>query len=344
MGRSVLLRSGFFVPSREAVGHQSSELTTGVSMPPWSGILVLRNIQSPETYFQTIFRVQTPWVIKNPDKTAPNKEEIIKQECYVFDFSPNRAFKQIVSYAENLELGSERGVQEKIAELIKFLPILAYDGSSMASIDTGGVLDYAMGNTTGTLLAKRWNSAKLVNVDANTFARIEFNQEILNILEKIEGFRNIKEDVESLAKGGKSKEKREKEPKQEIEKEEDEETAQEKKERDSKRKEYQKKLMQFATRIPIFMYLSEYCEHTLRDVITKLETELFEKVTGITQSDFEKLEKVGLFNGTKMDAAMFGFKRFEDSSLSYTGIDRHEDETQIGLANTVVDKDEFLGK
>lgn len=314
------------------------KLTTGVSMPPWSGILVLRNIQSPETYFQTIFRVQTPWVIKNKDKTAPNKEEIIKQQCYVFDFSPNRAFKQVVSYAENLDLGRERGVQEKIAELIKFLPIWAYDGSSMESIDTGGVLDYAMGNTTGTLLAKRWNSAKLVNVDVNTFARIEFNQEILDILEKIEGFRNIKEDVESLAKGGRSKEKKPKKPNPGIEPEEDGETPQKKKERTNKRQEYQKKLKQFATRIPIFMYLSEYREHTLRDVITKLEAELFEKVTGITQSDFEKLEKVGLFNSTKMDAAVFGFKRFEDSSLSYTGIDRHEDEDKIGLMNTVVDK------
>lgn len=63
-----------------------------------------------------------------------------------------------------------------------------------------------------------------------------------------------------------------------------------------------------------------------------------------SQGEFAKLEQVGLFNGTKMDAAVLGFKRFEDNSLSYTGFDRHDDETKIGLANTIVDKSEFLRK
>jgi hypothetical protein len=52
---------------------------------------MLRNTQSPETYFQAAFRVQTPWVIKNPDGQNPNHEEIMKRECYVFDFAPDRA-------------------------------------------------------------------------------------------------------------------------------------------------------------------------------------------------------------------------------------------------------------
>ena len=42
------------------------KLTTGVSVAPWSGVLMLRNLASPETYFQTAFRVQTPWVLKTP--------------------------------------------------------------------------------------------------------------------------------------------------------------------------------------------------------------------------------------------------------------------------------------
>lgn len=315
------------------------KLTTGVSVPPWSGMFVLRSIQSPETYFQTIFRVQTPWVIKNKDKTNPNKEEIIKQQCYVFDFAPNRAFKQVVAYAENLNVGIEKGTQEKIAELISFLPILAYDGSVMDRVDVGGVLDFAMGNTTGSLLASKWNSPKLINIDANTFAGIEFNDEILSILEKIEGFRNIKEDVSILAKGGKPKGKKEPKPKnEENEDDEIQETKTEKEARKKKRDYYKEKLKHFATRIPLFMYLSEYREHTLRDVITKLEPELFEKVTGISQAEFAKLEQVGLFNGTKMDAAVLGFKRFEDNSLSYTGFDRHEDEDEIGLMDSVISK------
>ena len=71
------------------------KLTTGVSVKPWTGIFMLRNSSSPETYFQAAFRVQTPWTIKNPDSKSPNKTEILKEECYVFDFAPDRALRQI---------------------------------------------------------------------------------------------------------------------------------------------------------------------------------------------------------------------------------------------------------
>jgi len=58
--------------------------------------------------------------------------------------------------------------EKKIAEFISFLPILAYDGSSMKRIDAAGILGMAMSGTTATLLARRWGCASLVNVDNNT--------------------------------------------------------------------------------------------------------------------------------------------------------------------------------
>lgn len=75
------------------------KLTTGVSVRPWTGIFMLRNCSSPETYFQAAFRVQTPWTIKNPDGVSPNRTDIIKQECYVFDFAPNRELSQVAEYS-----------------------------------------------------------------------------------------------------------------------------------------------------------------------------------------------------------------------------------------------------
>ena len=77
------------------------KLTTGVSVKPWSGIFMLRNISSPETYFQSAFRVQTPWEIDNPDNESSNKKDILKENCYVFDFAPNRALTQISDYSCN---------------------------------------------------------------------------------------------------------------------------------------------------------------------------------------------------------------------------------------------------
>jgi hypothetical protein len=123
----------------------------------------------PGTYFQAAFRVQSPWTVRNPDGASPNEEQIIKEECYVFDFAPDRA----LAADRRLQLPPERQRDEpgeKVEEFISFLPVLAYDGSSMKQIDAAGILDMAMSGTTATLLARRWESALLVNVDNDTCA------------------------------------------------------------------------------------------------------------------------------------------------------------------------------
>lgn len=101
------------------------------------------------------------------------------------------------------------------------------------------------------------------------------------------------------------------------------------------RKQVQEKLIKFATRIPVFMYLSDYRERSLKDVVTQLEPALFKKVTGLTQKDFELLVSLGVFNSSLMNDAVYKFKRYEDASLEYTGIFRHIDEP-VGLFDTVL--------
>ena len=58
---------------------------------------------------------------------------------------------------------------------MKFLPVLAYDGSHMTQVDAGGILDIAMAGTSATLLARKWESALLVNVDNDTLRKIMAN-------------------------------------------------------------------------------------------------------------------------------------------------------------------------
>ena len=124
---------------------------TGVSVRPWSGIFMLRNLSSPESYFQAAFRVQTPWEIYNPDGLSPNKKEIIKKDCYVFDFAPERALRQIADYSCRLNI-NESNPEKKVEEFIQFLPVLAFDGSAMEPIDAGGLLDLALSGTSATCL------------------------------------------------------------------------------------------------------------------------------------------------------------------------------------------------
>jgi hypothetical protein len=316
------------------------KLLTGVTVKPWTGIFMLRSCSTPETYFQAAFRVQSPWTIKNPDDKSPNKEEIIKKECYVFDFAPSRALRQIAEYSCRLNV-NESNPETKVAEFISFLPVLAYDGSAMKQIDAAGILDMAMSGTTATLLARRWESALLVNVDNNTLQRLMNNKDAMDALMSIEGFRNLNQDIETIINKSESVEKIKKEANdKELTKKEKEKLTEEEKEYKSLRKQVQEKLIKFATRIPVFMYLTDYRERTLKDVITKLEPGLFKKVTGLTQKDFEMLVSLGVFNSALMNDAVYKFKRYEDASLEYTGINKHEDE-QIGLYDTVISSKEY---
>lgn len=318
------------------------KLTTGVSVAPWSGVLMLRNLSSPETYFQTAFRVQTPWVLKNPAADAARREEIVKHECYIFDFAPNRALKQVQEYACKLDNDPNTSPEQKVKAFISVLPIFSYDGSSMREIDAEGVLDYALSGTTATLLAKRWESALLVNVDNVTLQRLLNSKEAMDALSRIEKFRTLNHDLETIinkSEAVKDAKKQAAEEGRELTAKEKKELSDAEKEYKSKRKEIQKKLIAFATRVPVFMYLSDKREHTLQDVITQLEPELFRKVTGLYVQDFHLLERLNVFNGALMNDAVFKFKRYEDSSFEYTGIRSREDD-RVGGFNTSLTVDE----
>jgi len=317
------------------------KLTTGVSVRPWTGIFMLRNLSSPETYFQAAFRVQTPWVIKNPDSLSPNKEDILKEECYVFDFAPNRALRLIADYSCQLNV-TDANTEAKVAEFINFLPILAYDGSSMKAINAAGVLDWALVGTSATLLARRWESALLVNVDNGTLSRLMSNEEAMKALMKIEGFRTLNQDIETIINKSEAvkKSKKEAAADKELSESKKKELTEAEKEYKSLRKQIQEKLIKFATRIPVFMYLTDYREHSLRDVITQLEPGLFRKVTGLSVRDFELLVSLGVFNSTLMNDAVYKFKRYEDASLSYTGVHKHEG-LNVGMYETVLSRQEY---
>lgn len=105
----------------------------------------------------------------------------------MFDFALDRALRQISDYSCRLNV-DESDPEKKVSEFISFLPVLAYDGSSMKAINAQDVLDIAMAGTSATLLARRWESALLVNVDNETLKRLTENKDALEALMKIEGF------------------------------------------------------------------------------------------------------------------------------------------------------------
>jgi len=333
-------------PVRSAIGSgfetktitlSCGKLTTGVTVPQWSSILMLRNLTSPETYFQAAFRVQSPWSIKNPNGDNPNEEEILKPVCFVFDFAPTRALRQLSEYGIGLS-PNERNPENAVKDLVSFLPVLAYDGANMTQIDAGGILDIAMAGTSATLLARKWESALLVNVDNDTLRRILDNPEAMAAVERIEGWRTLGNNIIEtiINKSDKVKDLKKKAKDGNLTAREKKQLTDEEKEYKSKRKLVQEKLIKFATRIPAFMYLTDFRENTLQDVITKLEPDLFLAVTGLTVKDFHLLVRLKVFNTEQMNQAVFAFRRYEDASLRYTGIESHVGLTHYGLYDTVV--------
>lgn len=321
----------------------TGKLTTWVSVKPRSWVFMLRNLKSPETYFQTAFRAQTPWVIDNPDGKSPNKKEILKEICYVFDFAPDRALSQIADYSNKLD-PSESNPEKKVEQFIKFLPVLAYDGSSMKEIDASGILDIVTSWTTATLLARRRESALLVNVDNETLAKLMANEDAMRALMSIEWFRSLNQDIETIINKSESVKKTKQEANERnLTLKEKKELSEEEKEFKSKRKQIQEKLIKFATRIPVFMYLTDYREQCLKDVIMQLEPELFKKVTWLTLKDFELLVSLNVFRGDVMNDAVYKFRRYEDASLAYTWINKHKWE-KIGWFDSIITEEEFKRK
>lgn len=333
-------------PVKQAMGNpletktitlSCGKLMTGVTVRPWSGIFMLCNLKSPETYFQSAFRVQSPWTTVD----EKGNTEIIKEECYIFDFALNRALSQISDYSCRLNVG-DTNPEQKVGEFMKFLPVLAFDGSSMNVISAQDVLDITYAGTSATLLAKRWQTALLVHVDNDTLKRLQDKPEVLEALMNIEGFRSLNGEIETIINRSEAIKKAKKEDDgKKKDKKEKKELSEEEKKIKSLRKQVQENLLKLAARIPSFMYLTDYREQTIQDVIKKLEPELFRKVTGLSVDVFEVLcDEIGLFDSEKMNQGIFGFRKYENSSLNYTGIDMHEGE-DIGGWDTTLRRDEF---
>jgi len=317
------------------------KLLTGVTVKPWTGIFMLRNTTSAQTYFQSAFRVQSPWTVKQvSENKKENKDIILKEECYVFDFAPNRTLKLVSDYCKlNTDINTSE--EKKIDEFLKFLPILSYDGFDMHTVDANEVLEVSSAGTSSTLLAKKWMHDSLIYVDNVTLQRILADDKAIEVLMKIEGFRNIKEDIETIInKSSEIKDLKRKNSKSSSDKNDKKVLTDAEKEYRSKKEMIKKKLKQFASKIPIFMYLTDFRENHLEDVIRKLDTKLFKKVTGLEIKDFELLLNKGVFNKPLMNLAIKDFKTYEDTSLQYLGITTHKFE-RYGLMDTVITKKDF---
>ena len=307
------------------------KLLTGVTVRAWSGIFMLRNLKSPETYFQAAFRVQSPFTAVNDE----GRRIIMKPECYVFDFALDRALKQAADYSCRLNI-DESDPDKKAQEFMNFLPVLAFDGAGMHEMDAASVLEYVITGTSAVLLAKKWQSPLLVNVNAQTLGRLRDDGDAMEAVKKITAFRALNDDIETIINRTEAinsmKKSGDKSDKPEI--------SEEERKNRKELQEIKKKLMKFLTRVPLFMYLTDEREKCLTDIVQEISPKLFRSVTGITIQEFNRICGLGLFNAERINDAIYSFKRYEDSSLNYTGIENNETET-YGLFDRTMPREEL---
>lgn len=302
--------------NKQTITLSVGKLMTGVTVPQWGAILILRSLKSPESYFQAAFRVQSPWTVRNDDGTR----SIRKNTCYVFDFDPNRALTLIYQYGTKLSGGSLRvPPSDVIGELIGHLPIFAFDGGALDEVDVNTVMDWGTAGAGAAMLAKRWASPRLIDLSEDVLTKLLGDDDLLARLEQVEDFRNLRQQAtkiiaqsKKIRAGKKKREGRPDEP-------DDPELAAARKAKREQVKTLRAKLLKFIQAIPVFMYLTDFREEALVHVIESLDTQLFERVTGLTLDDFHKLAEVGVFNPVHMDEAIWQFRLFERASLDYLG-------------------------
>lgn len=280
--------------SKGTITISCGKLTTGVTVKEWNAIFLLSNTQSIETYFQTIFRAQ-----------SPGEEPYTKQNCYVFDFDSDRMIKMVYDYAK--ESCGDRTLTETVAELLNTMNLLCYSDNSFMDLDAENILDMARYGIGGSILQNKFESRNLLNLDV--VGSLRENVDLCRILEKVKIFRKVgNEGTYEINSGvGKGKTKKIKFTKEEYD--------EEKKVRDKVNESIRQRLQRLMTRLPVFMYLSEYVEERIEHVIENLESEMFEEVAGISVEDFKELKEAGIFDLEKLNDAIRAFKVYERDSF-----------------------------
>ncbi|MDG2985578.1 DEAD/DEAH box helicase family protein [Latilactobacillus curvatus] len=133
---------------REAISNNDrtitlsvGQLTTGVTVPEWTGVVMLSNMKSPSLYMQAAFRAQNPWTYELDGELQQ------KETAYVFDFAPERTLTIYDEFANNLSRKTTNGGgttdnrKENIRTLLNFFPVIAEDNEGkMMELDVNQVL------------------------------------------------------------------------------------------------------------------------------------------------------------------------------------------------------------
>lgn len=169
------------------------QLTTGVTIPEWTAVLMLSNMKSPSLYMQAAFRAQNPW------KHNENGKFLRKEEAYLFDFDPARTLTIYEEFANDLliETSDGRGDvstrKENVRKLLNFFPVIGEDDAGeMVLLDAEKVLSIPRKIHCQEVVRRGFMSDFLFQNIGNVF---HAPQKIIDIIKKFEAVKEPKKDI-----------------------------------------------------------------------------------------------------------------------------------------------------
>lgn len=159
------------------------QLTVGVTIPEWSGVLMLCNMKSPSSYMQAAFRAQNPCILTR------NGQRYRKETAYVFDFDPARTLIIFDEFANNLLMDTIRGQgtsndrKDNIKRLLNFFPVIGEDDEGkMVELDAASVLSIPRALKSQEVVRKGFMSNFLFRNISNVFGAPNIVREIVEKL------------------------------------------------------------------------------------------------------------------------------------------------------------------
>lgn len=156
------------------------QLTTGVTVPEWTAVIMLSDLASPAQYMQAAFRAQNPCTFERAGQVFQ------KQNAYIFDFAPERTLTIFDAFANNLHpnpSGDERVRQENIRRLLNFFPVLGEDAEGrMIALDASQVLTFPQVFKAREVVRRGFLSNLLF---ANVAGIFRYSEHVKEILDKL---------------------------------------------------------------------------------------------------------------------------------------------------------------
>ncbi|WP_297969983.1 DEAD/DEAH box helicase family protein [uncultured Faecalibaculum sp.] len=186
-------RMNSYAKVREAIKHHDKtitlsvgQLTTGITIPEWTGVMMLSNVKSPALYMQTAFRSQNPW------KFQKNGQTYRKERAYVFDFNPARTLTMYEEFANGLSTdtadskGTKDQHKDNVRELLNFFPVIGEDKQGrMVELDAEQVLSIPRKLKSQEVVNRGFMSDFLFQNITNVFHAPKAVVEIINKYEPI---------------------------------------------------------------------------------------------------------------------------------------------------------------